>query len=261
MGSTRLLTIGTALVATLAGSAPAAAAPPPPPKTEINTGMQFAAGPDETTPGGNVVLSGWAGIEGRTTGNAGRVEFHFRKKGSDEQVYVGATDAGSSGKFRFTTKATVSGEYNAHYRHRKMAITADGTDSLNVYVDRPVDRFLYSWRADALSCLPACVAQGPDQFVTAGPIKVELTRECLRPGSGGRIGFTADPANTYTAGAPGWRDFPDGEGPTRFELNPGLTRGHFHLEWTSGPAADDKELTSCNLAFSATQQHIERQYV
>ncbi|SFE77409.1 hypothetical protein SAMN05421541_103509 [Actinoplanes philippinensis] len=259
MSSTRLLTVGAAMVAAMAGSTPAAAAPPPPP--ELLTTMQFTAGPDEVAPGGKVVLSGQAGIEGRSTGNAGRVEFSFRKKGTTEEVSVGATDAGSSGKFRFTTKATVSGEYVAHYRHRTRDITADGTDSLNVYVDRPVDRFLYSWTAQALSCLPTCVAQGPDQFVTTGPIKVKLTRECLRPNSGGRIGFTADPANTYTAGAPGWRDFPNGEGPTDFELNPGITRGHFYLEWTSGPAADAKELTSCNLAFSATQQQTERQYI
>jgi hypothetical protein len=262
VGSTRLLMIGTALVATLAGSAPAAAAPPPPPpKNEIQTGMQFAAGPAETTPGGRVVLSGWAGILGRDTGNAGRVDFSFRKTPADKPVPVGSTEAGSSGKFRYTTKATVSGEYMAHYKHQKRDITADGTDSLNVYVDRPVDRFLYSWTADSLSCLPTCTADGPEQFVSATPIKVKLTRECLRPKSGGRIGFTDDPANTYKAGAPGWRDFPNGEGPTEFELNPGITRGHFHLEWTSGPPASDAELTACNLSFSATQQHIERQYI
>jgi hypothetical protein len=260
VGSTRLLTIGTALVVALAGSAPAVAAPPPA-KTEIQTGMEFTAGPDETTPGGQVVLSGWAGIEGRTTGNAGRVEFFFRKKPTDPKVPIGTTEAGSSGKFRYTAKATVSGEYSAHYKHRKLAITADGTDSLNVYVDRPVDRFLYSWTAESLSCLPTCTAEGPEQFVSATPIKVKLTRECLRPKSGGRIGFTADPENAYTAGAPGWRDFPDGEGPTEFELNPGITRGHFYLEWTSGAPAGDAELTACNLSFSATQQHVERQYI
>ncbi|GIF36824.1 hypothetical protein [Actinoplanes xinjiangensis] len=262
MGSTRLLTIGTALVATLAGSVPAAAAPPPPPpKTALQTGMQFAAGPDETTPGGQVVLSGWAGIEGRDTGNAGRVEFRFRKTPADKAVVIGSTEAGSSGKFRYTTKATVSGEYTAHYKHRKLDITADGTDSLNVYVDRPVDRFLYSWTAENLSCLPTCSTAGPEQFVGTGPIKVKLTRECLRPQSGGRIGFTNDAANTYKAGAAGWRDFPNGEGPTEFELKPGITRGHFYLEWTSGAPASDMELTACNLAFSATQQHIERKYV
>jgi hypothetical protein len=261
VGSTRLLTIGVALVATLAGSAPAAAAPPPP-KTEIVTDMRFQAGPAETTPGGRVVLSGWAGIVGRDTGNAGKVDFYFHgKKPQDKEVYVGSTEAGSSGKFRYTTKATVSGQYRAKYQHRTRDITADGTWGLNVYVDRHVDHFLYSWTADALSCLPACVAEGPDQFVSAGPIKVELTRQCLQPRSGGRIGFTDDDTNTYKAGAPGWRDFPEGEGPTEFELKPGITLGHFYLEWTSAPPAGDKELTSCNLSFSASQKRVQREYV
>lgn len=260
MGSARLLTVGAALTTALAGPVPATAAPPPP-KTEIQTGMRFSAGPDETTPGGRVVLSGWAGIEGRATGNAGRVEFYFRPKPAGPKVLVGTTEAGSSGRFRYLAKATVSGEYSAHYRHRKLDITADGTDSLNVYVEQPVDRFLYSWTAESLSCLPTCTADGPEQFVSAAPIKVQLTRECLRPRSGGRIGFSAGPGTEYRPGAPGWRDFPDGEGPTEFELNPGVTRGRFHLEWTSGAPAGDGELTSCNLSFTATQQHVERRYL
>ncbi|MFC4071258.1 hypothetical protein [Actinoplanes subglobosus] len=261
MGSTRVLTIGVALVATLTGSAPAAAAPPPP-KNEIVTDMEFKVGPAETTPGGRVVLSGWAGIVGKDTGNAGRVDFYFQgNKPEDKQVHLGSTQAGSSGKFRWTTAATVSGDYMAKYQHRTRDISADGFWGLKVYVDRPVDQFLYSWTADALSCLPKCTTEGPEQFISAGPIKVTLNRECLRPKSGGRIGFTADATNTYQPGAPGWRDFPEGEGPTEFELNPGITRGHFYLEWTSAAPASDNELTSCNLSFSASQKRTQREYI
>jgi hypothetical protein len=258
VGSTRLLAAGTALAAALTVATPAAAAPLADPAPV--TSMEFTAAPDEVKPGATVVLSGWAGFVGRDTGNAGRVDFWFRKSPKDPKVPLGSTEAGSSGKFRHKIKATGSGEYGAQYRHRKLPVSASATDHLSVYTERAVDRMLYSWTATAMSCLPSCKAIGPEQFISAGPVKVKLTRECLQPKSGGRIGFTADPANVYKPGDPAWRDFPQGEGPTEFELEPGITRGHFHLEWTSA-AAPEGELTSCNLSFTATQTDLQKDYV
>lgn len=261
MGNIRLLAAGalatgTAVIATLAGATPAGAAPVPQPETN----MEFAASPDETTPGAPVVLSGWAGFVGRDTGNAGKVDFWFRKGQKDPKVYLGSTRAGSSGKFRFPVRATGTGEYLAHYQHQKLPITADSTDHLTVYTNRPVDRMLYSWTATALSCLPSCRTTGPEQFISPGPVRVKLDRECLQPRSGGRIGFTGDPKNTFQAGDPGWRDFPQGEGPVEFELKPKATKGHFYLEWTSAPAPDG-QLTSCNLSFTASQTDFHKDYV
>ncbi|MDI6101128.1 hypothetical protein QLQ12_21165 [Actinoplanes sp. NEAU-A12] len=260
MGSIRLraagaLATGTAMVATLAGATPAGAAPAPKPATN----MEFSASPNETTPGSPVVLSGWAGFIGRDTGNAGKVEFWFRKGEKDPKVYLGSTNASSSGKFRFPVRATATGQYVAHYQHQKQDVGADGTDHLDVYNNRAVDRMLYSWTATALSCLPSCKTTGPEQFISAGPVKVKLSRECLQPKSGGRIGFTDDPKNAFKAGEPGWREFPEGEGPVEFELKPKVTRGHFYLEWTSAPAPAGG-LTSCNLSFTASQTDIHKDY-
>jgi hypothetical protein len=257
VGSTRLLAAGTVLAAALTGAAPAAAAPLiDPPKTD----MVLSAGTAEVKPGAPVVLSGWAGFLGRDTGNAGKIDFWFSKGATGPRVHVGSTEAGSSGNFRLKVKATASGQYQAEYTHRKQPVKAAGTAYLNVYTEQPVDRMLYGWSATTMPCLPSCKAVGPDQLISTGPIKVKLTRECLRPASGGRVGFTADPKNAFKAGDPGWRDFPKGEGPTEFELKPGVTRGHFYLEWTS-TAAPEGQFTSCNLSFTATQTDAQKNYV
>jgi hypothetical protein len=257
VGSTRLLAAGTVLAAALTGAAPAAAAPLiDPPKTD----MVLSAGTAEVKPGAPVVLSGWAGFLGRDTGNAGKIDFWFSKGATGPRVHVGSTEAGSSGNFRLKVKATASGQYQAEYTHRKQPVKAAGTAYLNVYTEQPVDRTLYGWSATTMPCLPSCKAVGPDQLISTGPIKVKLTRECLRPASGGRVGFTADPKNAFKAGDPGWRDFPKGEGPTEFELKPGVTRGHFYLEWTS-TAAPEGQFTSCNLSFTATQTDAQKNYV
>lgn len=258
MGSTRLLAAGTALVATLADATPARAAAEPA-RTPV-TSMEFTASPDETAAGGPVVLSGRAGFAGRVTGNAGTVRFYFRKGQQGSKVYLGSAAAADSGHFRHTVRATATGEYLAEYRNHRQSALASATDFLAVYTNRPVDRMLYTWTATALSCLPACKATGPEQFISRGPVRVTLKRDCLQPKSGGRIGFTSDPANTFTPGDPGWREFPDGEGPTTFELKPGITKGHLHLEWTSKPAPAG-QLTSCNISLTAAQTTISKDYI
>ncbi|GAA4966626.1 hypothetical protein GCM10025331_69040 [Actinoplanes utahensis] len=264
-----LAATGTALVAALAGATPAGAAPEPartpagtaaPSARTPETSIDFAAAPDETTVGAPVVLSGRAGLVGRGTGNAGTVRFWFRKGQQGPKVYLGSVAAGDSGAFRHTVKATATGEYLAEYRNSRQPILASGTDFLAVYTNRPVDRMLYTWTATRLSCLPSCRATGPEQFISPGPVQVKLNRDCLQPKSGGRIGFTSDPANTVTPGDPAWREFPDGEGPTTFELRPGVTKGHFHLEWTSGPAPAG-QLTACDISFTASQRSVSKDYV
>jgi hypothetical protein len=257
VGSTRLLAAGTVLAAALTGAAPAAAAPLADPPA---TNMVLSAGTAEVKPGATITLSGWAGFLGRDTGNAGKIDFFFRKGATGPRVRVGSTEAGSSGNFRLKVKATGSGEYAAEYRHRKQPVKANATAYLNVYTEQPVDRTLYGWSATTMPCLPSCKAVGPDQLIGTGPIKVKLTRECLQPTAGGRVGFTDDPANAFKADDPGWRDFPKGEGPAEFELKPGVARGHFYLEWTS-TAAPEGEFTSCNLSFIATQTDVQKSYV
>jgi hypothetical protein len=257
VGSTRLLAAGTVLAAALTGAAPAAAAPLADPPA---TNMVLSAGTAEVKPGATITLSGWAGFLGRDTGNAGKIDFFFRKGATGPRVRVGSTEAGSSGNFRLKVKATGSGEYAAEYRHRKQPVKANATAYLNVYTEQPVDRTLYGWSATTMPCLPSCKAVGPDQLIGTGPIKVKLTRECLQPTAGGRVGFTDDPGNAFKADDPGWRDFPKGEGPAEFELKPGVARGHFYLEWTS-TAAPEGEFTSCNLSFIATQTDVQKSYV
>ncbi|MEV0899833.1 hypothetical protein [Actinoplanes sp. NPDC049802] len=264
MGSTRLLAAGGALAATLAVAAPVvtpdrAVAVPAPARGPVS-GMEFAASHDEVAAGTPIVLRGRAGYLDRATGNGGRVDIYFRKGRTAPKVYLGSAVAGSSGRFRFPTRANASGDYVAHYRHRKLAITADATDFLAVYTSRQVDRMLFSWTATRLSCLPACKAAGPEQLISAAPVKVKLERACLQPGSGGRIGFTADPKNAFRAGDPGWRDFPKGDGPTDFELEPTATKGHFHLEWTSATPPEG-QLASCDISFTASQRSVDKNYV
>ena len=256
VGSTRLLAAGTILAAALTGAAPAAAAPPADPETD----MVLSAGTAEVKPGTMITLSGWAGWLGRDTGNAGKVEFFFRKGATGPRVRIGTTEAASSGDFRLKVKATASGQYAAEYQHRKQPVKANGTAYLNVYTEKPVERTLFGWNAFTMSCLPACEAVGSEQLISPGPIKVKLTRECLQPTAGGRVGFTTDPKNAFKAGDPGWREFPKGEGPTEFELKPGITRGHFYLQWTS-TAAPEGQFTSCNLSFLATQSDVQKDYV
>ncbi|MEU4619751.1 hypothetical protein AB0G04_07215 [Actinoplanes sp. NPDC023801] len=257
MGSTRLLAAGTVLAAALSGAAPAAAAPlADPPRTD----MMFSAGTAEVKPGTMITLSGWAGWIGRDTGNAGKVDFFFSKGTTGPRVRIGSTEAASSGEFRFRVKATASGQYAAEYQHRKQPVKASGTAYLNVYTEKPVTQTVFGWNAFTMPCLPACTAVGPDQLISPAPIKVKLTRECLQPTAGGRVGFTGDAKNTFKSGDPGWRDFPEGEGPVEFELKPGVTRGHFYLEWTSTPAPKGG-LTSCNLSLTATQTDLRKDYV
>ncbi|HWS31834.1 MAG TPA: hypothetical protein VN408_03715 [Actinoplanes sp.] len=256
MGGTRLLVTGAALAVTLAGAVPAHAAPDPDAIPE----MMLEIAPKEVTPGTSVVISGVAGYLDRTSGNAGRVDFYFSKGQSGERTHLGSTSASSAGRFRWTTRATLSGDYSAEYRHLKQKISATATEALTVYTTRSADQMLYSWTASKLSCLPSCRATGPEQFVDPAPIHVELSHECLQPKSGGRIGFAADEATAFTPGGPGWRDFPEGKGPAEFDLKPGLTKGRFYFEWTSAPAPAG-ELTSCNLSFTASQKVIRKEYL
>lgn len=256
MRTTRMLTAGTALAAVLTLPAPASAGLARGPET----GMEFAAAPDETAVGSRVVLSGRAGYLDRSTGNAGRVDFYFRKGQKGPKVHIGSTTASSSGRFRWTTRATATGDYVAEYRHLKQPVSASAADFLAVYTNRTVEQQLWSWTATDLSCLPSCRAIGPEQSVGPSPIRVELSRDCAQPESGGRLGFTADPQNVRQPGDPGWRDFPQGEGPARFDLEPGVTRGHFYFEWTS-PAAPAGEPTSCDLSVTASQRHLRKEYL
>ncbi|WP_430784275.1 hypothetical protein [Actinoplanes sp. G11-F43] len=265
MRRARMLTAGAALAAVLtgtapvavpAGSTPARADSGPAPEAAI----EFAASPDETAVGSPVVLSGTAGFLDRAGGNDGRVDFYFVKGQKGPRTHVGSTTSNSSGTFRWVTRATATGDYVAEYRHRGTPATATAADFLAVYQNRRADQMLYSWTASKLSCLPSCRAVGPEQFVGPGPIRVTLSRECLQPRSGGRIGFTSDPKNVHRPGAPGWRDFPNGEGPAEFDLKPGITKGHFYFEWTSAPAPDG-ELTSCNLSFTASQKSTRKEYL
>ncbi|SDS14422.1 hypothetical protein [Actinoplanes derwentensis] len=268
MGSTRLLIAGVTLAMTLTGATPAAATPIAAPATGMVPGvapvpdpeMDFTVTPREATPGTTVVLSGVAGILDRNSGNAGRVDFYFLKAKKGTPVLLGSTTASSSGKFRWVTKATASGDYSAEYRHQKQEIVASASDYLTVYTHRVHDQMLYSWTASKLSCLPSCKTVGPEQFVDPAPVHVELTRDCLQPRSGGRIGFARDAKSAFTPGAPGWRDFPEGRGPASFDLNPGLTKGRFYFEWTSAPAPQG-ELTSCNLSFTASQKVLRKEYL
>lgn len=259
MGGTRLLVTGAALAVTLAGAMPAQAAvagPDPEPIPE----MILEIATKEVTPGTSVVITGVAGYLDRTGGNAGRVDFYFTKGQSGVRTHLGSTGASSAGRFRWATKATVSGDYTAEYRHLKQEITATATEALTVYTTRTTDQMLYSWTASRLSCLPSCKTIGPEQFVDSAPIHVELSRECLQPKSGGRIGFAAGKANAFQPGSPAWRDFPEGRGPAAFDLKPGVTKGRFYFEWTSAPAPAG-ELTSCNLSFTASQKVLRREYL
>ncbi|MBO3744327.1 hypothetical protein [Actinoplanes flavus] len=264
MGNTRLLAAGGALAATLAVAAPVVtpnrAGALPAPARGPASGMEFSAPHGEVEAGTPIVLSGRAGYLDRATGNGGRVDIFFRKGQTAPKVFLGSAAAGSSGRFRFPTRANATGEYVAHYRHQKLAITADATDFLAVFTSRAVDRRLFSWTATNLSCLPTCKAVGPDQQIGAGPVKVKLERKCRQPKSGGRIGFTADQKNAYRAGDLGWRDFPKGDGPTEFELKPAATKGHFYLEWTSATPPEG-QLSSCDISFAVSQRTTEKEYV
>ncbi|GGN42182.1 hypothetical protein FHR83_007277 [Actinoplanes campanulatus] len=264
MGNTRLLAAGGALAATMAVAVPVVtldrAVAVPAPARGPASGMEFSAPHDEVEAGTPIVLSGRAGYLNRATGNGGRVDIFFRKEQTAPKVYLGSVTAGSSGKFRFPTRANATGEYVAHYQHRKLAITADATDFLAVFTSRQVDRRLFSWTATNLSCLPTCKAVGPDQLISAGPVKVKLERKCLQPKSGGRIGFTADQKNAYRAGDLGWRDFPEGDGPTEFELKPTTVKGHFYLEWTSATPPQG-QFSSCDISFAVSQTSTDKNYV
>ncbi|GAA1634113.1 hypothetical protein [Actinoplanes couchii] len=277
MGVSRWLVAGTTLAVSMAGATPAWAAPDPPPppavseepgaaadvpepEPEPQADIEFTAAPKETTPGATVVFTGVAGIIDRDSGNAGRVDFYFVRGQKGPRKFAGSATASNSGRFRWSTKATVSGDYIAEYRNRKLAIVANATEYLSVYTHRATDQKLYSWTAGKMSCLPACKTVGPEQFVDAAPIHVTLSRECLQPKSGGRIGFADSQQNAFKPGDPGWRDFPEGQGPAEFDLNPGLTRGRFYFEWTSAPAPAG-ELTQCNLSFTATQRIVRKVYL
>ncbi|MBG0562955.1 hypothetical protein [Actinoplanes aureus] len=248
MRGAHLFAATAALLAGLSGAAPARAADTP-------VTMTFAVAPDEVRQGSRIVLAGRAGFGNR--GNAGPVDLYFRKSENDPYVRLSSIAATSSGRFRTTLTARASGDYQAVYRGNKLRGPASGSDFLAVYTTSSTDRLVYSWSGTRLQCHPTCLATGPAQSAGPAPIRVTFKRTCAQPKSGGSLGFTADPANARKPGDRGWRDFPDGVGPTEFELTPPATGGHFHLRWSS-PAGKD---TSCDLAFTAIQRHDQKRYL
>ncbi|MEV6300308.1 hypothetical protein AB0M02_12965 [Actinoplanes sp. NPDC051861] len=253
VGRKSLLAAGLAVVASLAGAAPGLAAPPP---NQTPT-MDFTAGPagSEVRAGAAITLTGRIG-PGRS-GYAGRVDVHFEDE-TGRKVLLGTVRSTGAGHFKLATKAKTSGDYYATYRsdakvRGKNRYTAYAVDGLAVFTTRTENRMVYTWGGTRLDCRATCGRTGPEHQLEPGPVRVTFTRTCDTPQARGRIGFTADRTGTYSAGDPGWRDFPDGTGPVTFDLNPAARRGHFSIAWT-GPAA-------CDLSFTADQRVTVKEYV
>ncbi|WP_328477051.1 hypothetical protein OHA21_23520 [Actinoplanes sp. NBC_00393] len=245
MRGTHLLATAAVLAAGLSGVAAA--------HTPVE--MTFAVAPDEAKQGSRITLSGRAGFG--SGGNAGPVDLYFRKSENDAYARIGTTNASSAGTFSTTLTARASGDYQAVYRGNKRRGTASASDYLAVYTTTTADLALYSWSGTRVQCHPSCTAAGPDQTLLPGPVRIRFKHTCAQPKSGGSLGFTADPKIIPKPGAPGWRDFPQGAGPTEFELTPPAPNGHFRLRWSS-PAGKD---TTCDLAFSATQRNTQKRYL
>ncbi|MEU4423489.1 hypothetical protein AB0F81_22915 [Actinoplanes sp. NPDC024001] len=245
MRATPLLT---AAVLVLAAGAPAHAEP-------ARVTMTFTIAAAEVKQGTRVTLSGRAGFG--ATGNAGPVELYFRKQEAHPFVRIGATTAAASGAFSATLTARASGEYQAVYRGNHLRGRASGSDYLAVYTTRTADRKLFSWSGTRVQCHPDCAATGPGQTLGPGPVRLTFRRSCAQPDSSGVLAFTAEPGSVPKPGTPGWRHFPPGATTTDIDLVPPVRTGHFHLRWHS-PAGKN---TTCDLAFTATQQVEQKNYI
>ncbi|GLY00041.1 hypothetical protein [Actinoplanes sp. NBRC 101535] len=258
-----LLAATTTLIALLPGPAAGAgrvddagpSAVLPEPAGEARVTMMFDVAPGEVSRGSRVVLRGRAG--NGDEGNAGPVDLYFRRSAAEPWARAGTTTASGAGHFSATLTASESGDYQAVYRGNKTRGAAVASDYLAVFTTRLVTRMLFTWSGTRLQCRPACTATGPAQALGPGPVKVVFRRSCRQPGSGGSIGFAADPAAARIPGDPAWRDFPDGAGPTEFDLTPAASSGRFRLTWLSTPGAD----TTCDLSFSAAQRSTEKLYL
>ncbi|WP_229074068.1 hypothetical protein [Actinoplanes sp. DH11] len=244
--------------------APGTAGVPGVPAGQVQRGptteMVFAVSPDEVRQGSRITLSGKAGWG--DTGNAAPVDLYFRKTEKDRWARIGRVAADDAGRFRTTMIARTSGDYEAVYRGIKKngRGSAYMTDYLAVFTTRTVDRLVYTWQGTQLQCHPVCRAQSPELTLGRGPVHVSFRRDCGRTRSGGSLGFGADPWNRHAAGDPGWRDFPDGAGPTAFTLAPPKPAGHFYLTWSS-VQRERGQATVCDLGYTVTQTATEVAYV
>lgn len=252
MRISRLITVAGVLVATVLAGSPAQAAKPKPVK------MTFSVAPETSSPGADVTLSGKAARGAK--GNAGTVEFYFRKDGTNRYALVGSTRAGKTGTFSATVKASVSGTYKAVYRGNKKRKSATRYDTLDVYKTTTTTKTVWSHTSGEVDCLApepnACRVVSEDLTIDEGPLMVNFKRDCDQPKGGATLGFTDSPTNTPPEGAawpasPGWRHFSYMMGPTDFDLAPAVTRGHFFVNVNSGrywPGAG-----MCRFSVTATQ--------
>jgi hypothetical protein len=257
MRRTHLLATAATIVAWVAAAGAAVAVPAPAAADQPVTTMSVAIAPLEVKQGSRFTLSGRAGYG--DSGNAAPVDLYFRKSEADAEPYVriATVGASSSGRFRATLTAKTSGHYYAFYRGNGKRGFGSASDYLAAYTSTIADRTVYTWSGTRLQCHPQCVTTGPVQKLGAAPVRVTFERECARAKSGGGLGFIADPETPPTKGDPGWRDFPEGAGPTGFELAPAVREGRFHLRWSSPAGAG----AGCDLTFTATQRSEHKQYV
>ncbi|BBH71327.1 hypothetical protein ACTI_80120 [Actinoplanes sp. OR16] len=244
MLGTSLIAAAAVLAAGMTGGAQAPAGRGP------LTEMTFAVSPDSVKAGSRITLAGVAGAG--SSGNAGVVDLYFRKGENDDYLRIGRLAAGDSGRFGTTMTANASGDYMAVYRGNKQRGTASGSDYVSVYTTRTIKRLVYAWSATNTQCHPVCRTHSPDVTLGTGPVHVSFQRDCGPTRSGGSLGFTDDPWNKHEPGDPGWREFPEGAGPTEFDLAPTAPAGHFYLTWSS-VQRERGQATLCNLSYRATQ--------
>jgi hypothetical protein len=225
--------------------------------------MTFSATPDPVAVGKTITLSGRAAAG--KTGNAGTVEFYFRKDRSPRYTRVATTSAAANGTFSRAAKATASGTYVAVYRGNKYRKSASRADHASVFTTRTTTKTVWQYSGTDVECGPAtngCHIFSGDLEIQPGPLNVSFLAQCTQPAPSLMMGFTDDPTNTAPEpnqgpyAAPGWRWWPIG-GATggEFDLAPAITQGHFYVHALVKPAFGPAHpTTTCTMSVTATQQ-------